>query len=86
MSDSCQDCPAGDGRRVYRPNSPYADNEGFVSYCVVLQQEGVCARKLLEHTLEAEAALAVELSAGRLFLPWPMAGRMGARERWYAGI
>jgi hypothetical protein len=86
MSDSCQDCPAGDGRRVYRPNSPYADIDGFVSYCVILQREGVCARKLLERALEAEAALAAEVSARQMFLALPMTGGMGAKGRWYTDI
>jgi len=86
MSNSCQDCPAGNGRKVYRPKSPHADGEGFAPYCVVLQQEGACAKRLLERALEAEAALAAETSVRGLFLTLPMAGGMGAKGRWYGDV
>jgi hypothetical protein len=83
MGSSCTDCPAGNGRRVYRPKSPCADKDGFASYCVILQEQGVCAKKLLERGLEAEMALAAEASARGLFLNLPMMGGMGAKGRWY---
>ena len=86
MSHSCTDCPAGNRRRVYRPRSSHADGEGFASYCVILQQEGGCAKRLLECALEVEAALAAEAGAKGLFLPLPMAGGMGAKGRWYDAV
>jgi hypothetical protein len=53
---------------------------------VILQQEGACAKRLLERALEVEAALAAEAGAKGLFLLLPMAGGMGAKGRWHDAV